>query len=159
MLCATGGDFRQVARGTDCSGGGGVVVILIFALVISLMDRPGVWQNVVVPEAAFKARDWAQGHNWSPIPGQRGNKKYENSTGLLLQGGDYVEYDIDGNKPRGSERVVVDKKTGKSWYTNDHYNSFVPMPDMSREEFDALRGDDGYNAPPCGAIVDQVPAC
>jgi ribonuclease T1 len=28
---------------------------------------------------------------------------------------------------RGAERIVIERRTGKAYYTGDHYKTFVPM--------------------------------
>ena len=40
------------------------------------------------------------------------------------------EYDVDPKvrgKNGGAERIVIDQRTGKAYYTADHYRTFVPM--------------------------------
>ena len=47
-----------------------------------------------------------------------------------LPSGRYREYDIHPLVPggnRGAERIVVDQRSGKAYYTGDHYRTFVPM--------------------------------
>ena len=44
--------------------------------------------------------------------------------------GRYREYDVHPKVPgknRGAERIVIDQRTGKAYYTADHYRTFVPM--------------------------------
>lgn len=58
------------------------------------------------------------------------SKPFQNREGYLPKGGKYTEYDVNptqSNANRGSERIVVDKNTGKGWYTSDHYNSFTRL--------------------------------
>lgn len=47
-----------------------------------------------------------------------------------LPSGRYREYDIYPLVPgrnRGAERIVVDQRSGKAYYTSDHYRTFIPM--------------------------------
>ena len=93
-------------------------------------DQPTDDQPTEVPERANQVADYARTHNDSPPPGYKGNRVYENDNQALPEGGDYREYDIDPNvrgTPRNAERIVVDRNTGESWYTPDHYNTFQKM--------------------------------
>ncbi len=77
--------------------------------------------------AAATVYNFATSHNYSPPSGYSGGSVYENTTGLLPAGGNYREYDIYKVKPRASERLVIDidNPEGNSWFTPDHYDSFV----------------------------------
>jgi RHS repeat-associated protein len=59
------------------------------------------------------------------------SKIYHNKTEPLLpEGGKYIEHDIKpliSNLERGLERVVMDINTGKTWYTPDHYKTWIPI--------------------------------
>jgi RHS repeat-associated protein len=71
--------------------------------------------------------------NGQPPPGYVGGREFKNNEGLLPEGGNYVEYDVDP-KPtdgtsRNAERIVVDENTGQAWYTDDHYQSFIEITD------------------------------
>jgi ribonuclease T1 len=47
-----------------------------------------------------------------------------------LPRGRYREYDIDPRRPgqnRGAERLVIERETGRAYYTPDHYRTFVPV--------------------------------
>jgi guanyl-specific ribonuclease Sa len=65
----------------------------------------------------------------SPPKGYAGGRVFQNREGKLPKGGSYREYDVDPRGPggRNAERIVVDEKAGKAWYTGDHYGSFTPM--------------------------------
>jgi hypothetical protein len=64
-------------------------------------------------------------HNYAAPPGLKGNKPFRDEFGLL-PGGDYREYRLYGN-PGSAERLVIDRNNpeGNSWFTNDHYASFI----------------------------------
>ncbi|MFQ5608002.1 MAG: RHS repeat-associated core domain-containing protein, partial [Candidatus Zixiibacteriota bacterium] len=70
-------------------------------------------------DVAERARTTGGG---STTDGRKGGGKYDNSDGKLPEG-NYVEYDVDhkGDSGRSDRRVVYDKNTGKSYYTDDHY--------------------------------------
>ena len=47
-----------------------------------------------------------------------------------LPHGDYREYDVNPKRPgknRGTERIVIEQRTGKAYYSRDHYETFTPM--------------------------------
>lgn len=69
---------------------------------------------------------FAVSHNYAAPPGLKGNGQYRNENGLLPAGGDYREYRLYSS-PGSSERLVIDRNSpeGNSWFTNDHYASFV----------------------------------
>lgn len=58
------------------------------------------------------------------------SKPYKNLDNKLPRGGSYIEHDINpfaSNASRGTERIVIDTKTGNAWYTPDHYKTFVKI--------------------------------
>jgi RHS repeat-associated protein len=87
-----------------------------------------------------KTLEWAQEVNerWEDIQniielveggkgmphGVKGGRPWVNDRGQLPQG-DYREYDIRprGKGGRGTWRLIRDRKTGKWWFTDDHYDS------------------------------------
>lgn len=62
------------------------------------------------------------------FPGMKGGSSWKNSDGKLPKG-DYSEFDVfpKGEKGRAPDRIVVDKTTGKAYYTSDHYKTFTPL--------------------------------
>ena len=47
-----------------------------------------------------------------------------------LPRGSYREYDVNPKKSgrnRGTERIVIEQRTGKAYYTRDHYETFTAM--------------------------------
>ena len=82
-----------------------------------------------VPERAFGARDKIEASG-EPVEGGEGGDKFQNKEGLLPEGHEYVEWDVNGKNPgqtRDAERLVEDKTTGDWYYTGDHYGSFTKM--------------------------------
>jgi ribonuclease T1 len=73
--------------------------------------------------AAIVARDGA------PLPGYVGGREFHNRE-RRLPPGRYREYDVHPRAPgrdRGPERLVVERATGRAYYTRDHYRTFVPL--------------------------------
>jgi len=63
-----------------------------------------------------------------PFHYKRDGIVFENREGKLPTG-NYREYTVESieQKGRGSRRVLIDVDTGKAYYTDDHYNSFVQI--------------------------------
>ncbi len=64
-----------------------------------------------------------------PLPGYVGGREFRNRERLLPRGL-YREYDVNPKRrgrPRDAERIVIEQKTGKAYYTGDHYLTFVPL--------------------------------
>jgi ribonuclease T1 len=64
-----------------------------------------------------------------PLPGWVGGRVFENRE-RRLPPGRYREYDLHPRVPgrdRGPERLVVDQRSGRAYYTGDHYRTFVPL--------------------------------
>jgi len=60
--------------------------------------------------------------------GYVGGRVWQNREHRLPSGGGYREYDVNPKihgKDRGPERIIVDQKSGKGWYTADHYRTFT----------------------------------
>lgn len=83
-----------------------------------------------VPEKDCRAAEvvykFAVSHNYAAPPGLKGNAEYSNNTGRLPAGGDYREYRLHST-PGSAERLVIDRDNpeGNSWFTHDHYQTFV----------------------------------
>jgi ribonuclease T1 len=62
--------------------------------------------------------------------GYVGGRTWQNREKRLPKGGDYREYDVHPKvqgRNRGAERIVIDFKSMKGWYTADHYQTFIPI--------------------------------
>jgi ribonuclease T1 len=73
--------------------------------------------------AAIEERDG------EPLPGYVGGREFHNRE-RRLPPGRYREYDVHPRAPgrdRGPERLVVDRTTGRAYYSGDHYRTFVPL--------------------------------
>jgi ribonuclease T1 len=70
-----------------------------------------------------------QKRHGEPLPGYVGGRPFENRE-RALPPGRYREYDVHPKIPgrnRGPERLVIERRTGKAYYTRDHYVTFIPM--------------------------------
>lgn len=79
-----------------------------------------------------KARDLLkviQERHGAPPPGYLGGREFHNRERRLPKGR-YREYDVNPKtrgRPRDAERIVIEQRTGKAYYTGDHYRTFVPL--------------------------------
>ena len=82
-----------------------------------------------VPEKARAVLAEIQKRNGEPPPGYVGGRTFGNRERRLPRG-HYREYDVNPKKPgtnRGTERIVIEQRTGKAYYSPDHYATFTPM--------------------------------
>jgi hypothetical protein len=113
-----GGLYRLVALGLAAS--------LLPAL--ALADTDGR-----VPERALAALAEIQRRGGDPPPGHVGGRSFHNRERRLPRG-TYREYDVNPlrrGRPRDAERIVIEQRTGKAYYTGDHYRTFLPMNSSS----------------------------
>lgn len=63
-----------------------------------------------------------------PYKYPRDGIEFKNREGILPEG-TYREYTVDtpGAKNRGARRIVRDQNTGKTFYTDDHYQTFIQI--------------------------------
>lgn len=64
-----------------------------------------------------------------PLPGYVGGRIFHNRAGRLPRGR-YREYDVNPSvrgRPRDAERIVIEQRTHKAYYTPDHYRTFIPL--------------------------------
>lgn len=81
------------------------------------------------PDKAQAVLRTIQERDGDPPPGYVGGKTFHNRERRLPKG-QYREYDVNPKVPgknRGAERIVIEQRTGKAYYTDDHYRTFVPM--------------------------------
>lgn len=83
------------------------------------------------PQKAFTVADYARSHNGAPPPGYVGGATFQNREGYLDNDlGPFKEYDVNpqvSGQNRGPERIVLGPSHQASYYTGDHYSSFVTM--------------------------------
>lgn len=82
-----------------------------------------------IPSAARETLKAIEERHGEPPPGHVGGRTFQNRERVLPRGR-YREYDVHPKVPgktRGAERIVIDQRSGKAYYTADHYRSFIPM--------------------------------
>ena len=82
-----------------------------------------------VPEKAREVLAEIQKRKGEPPPGYVGGRVFGNRERRLPHG-TYREYDVNqkrSGKNRGTERIVIEQRTGKAYYSRDHYETFTPM--------------------------------
>lgn len=82
-----------------------------------------------IPSKAQAVLKAIQNRDGDPPPGYVGGRTFHNRE-RRLPPGRYREYDVNPVRPgrsRGAERIVIDQQSGKAYYTDDHYRTFVPM--------------------------------
>ncbi|MCM1323356.1 MAG: hemagglutinin repeat-containing protein [Acetobacter sp.] len=85
--------------------------------------------SIEIPDKAKAVLEKAQDTDYkNNLPGLKGGKSWQNNDGKLPDG-DYVEFDVFSKNEYGrtAERIVIDKITGKAYYTPDHYQTFKPI--------------------------------
>jgi ribonuclease T1 len=81
------------------------------------------------PDKAYALLEALKRRNGEPLPGYAGGKTFQNRE-RRLPGGRYKEYDVNRRQPgrsRDAERLVIEQGTGKAYYTDDHYRTFLPL--------------------------------
>ncbi|WP_447985115.1 ribonuclease domain-containing protein [Nitrospira sp. Nam74] len=83
----------------------------------------------VPPLKAQEILEAVQKRHGEPLPGYAGGRTFHNRE-RILPPGHYREYDVNpriAGRSRGPERLVIEQRTGKAYYTGDHYVTFIPM--------------------------------
>jgi ribonuclease T1 len=86
-------------------------------------------QERTAPKRAYDLLLQVQQRQGEPPPGYVGGREFRNRERRLPKG-QYREYDLNPKiqgRPRDAERIVIEQKTGKAYYTGDHYRSFIPL--------------------------------
>jgi ribonuclease T1 len=81
------------------------------------------------PQKAYDLLAKLQQRDGKPLPGYIGGREFQNRERRLPRGR-YREYDVNRKVPgqsRDAERIVIEQKTGKAYYTDDHYRTFILM--------------------------------
>jgi len=89
----------------------------------------GIERQAEVPQKARDVLAEIQKRNGEPLPGYVGGRSFANREHRLPRG-KYREYDVNPKirgRSRGTERIVIEQRTGKAYYSRDHYETFVPM--------------------------------
>ena len=96
---------------------------------MSAESSAGAIHDGDVPERAREVLAEIQKRNGEPPPGCVGGRVFGNRERRLPRGS-YREYDVNPKKPgksRGTERIVIEQRTGKAYYSRDHYETFTRM--------------------------------
>jgi len=81
------------------------------------------------PEKAYDLLTQLEKRGGRPLPGYVGGRDFQNRE-RRLPPGRYREYDLNPKirgRGRDAERIVIEQRTGKAYYTGDHYRTFVPL--------------------------------
>lgn len=136
---------------TSTAGAKGWLVLAVVAVVIGLsgvgvpgcdaatsppadapafsLDKSDIERSQEVPDKVFEIFGEIQRLQGNPPPGYVGGRPFQNRERRLARGR-YREYDVNPTVPgqhRGPERLVIEQRTGKAYYTHDHYRTFVPI--------------------------------
>ncbi|MEQ1793184.1 MAG: ribonuclease domain-containing protein [Nitrospira sp.] len=82
-----------------------------------------------VPLKAQELLKRLQEREGAPLPGYIGGRDFQNRERRLPRG-HYREYDVNPKirgRSRDAERLVIEQRTGKAYYTGDHYRTFTPL--------------------------------
>jgi len=100
-----------------------------------VVSPPGAGADLVgsgpVPDKAREVLRQIQARHGQPPPGHVGGRQFGNFE-KRLPPGRYREYDVNprrAGRNRGAERIVIEQRTGRAWYTGNHYRTFVPIED------------------------------
>jgi len=111
-----------------------LVLALVVPLAGSALPAPAagcVTGPSGVPSAAFTVAEYARSHNGAAQPGYVGNTTFQNREGYLDNDlGPFEEYDVNprvSGQSRDAERVVLGPTKAASYYTGDHYSTFITM--------------------------------
>lgn len=98
-----------------------------------IQSPPAITQgHGAVSVAPLKAQDLLkrlQERGGAPLPGYIGGRDFQNRERRLPRGR-YREYDVNPKirgRSRDAERLVIEQRTGKAYYTSDHYRTFTPL--------------------------------
>lgn len=84
---------------------------------------------IPAPQKAYDLLTRLEERGGIPLPGYVGGREFQNRERRLPRGR-YREYDVNPKirgRGRDAERIVVEQRTGKTYYTGDHYRTFVPL--------------------------------
>jgi ribonuclease T1 len=82
-----------------------------------------------VPQKVYDLLPRLEERGGSPLPGYVGGREFQNRERRLPRGR-YREYDVNPKirgQSRDAERIVIEQRTGKAYYTGDHYRTFIPL--------------------------------
>lgn len=83
----------------------------------------------LAPQKAYDLLKRLEARQGIPLPGYVGGRNFQNRERRLPRGY-YREYDVNPKirgRARDAERIVIEQRTGKAFYTGDHYRTFIPL--------------------------------
>ncbi len=83
----------------------------------------------LAPQKAYELLKRLEERKGIPLPGYVGGRDFQNRERHLPRGY-YREYDVNPKirgRGRDAERIVIEQRSGKAYYTGDHYRTFVPL--------------------------------
>lgn len=99
----------------------------------ALVEQPPVTRSAASetgpPKKAYDLLTALQDRQGVPLPGYVGGRDFQNRERHLPRG-QYREYDVNPKirgHSRDAERIVIEQRTGKAYYTSDHYRTFIPL--------------------------------
>ena len=93
---------------------------------------PHIRDEQTAPQRAQDLLVRLQARHGKPLPGYVGGRTFQNRE-HRLPSGDYREYDVNPNirgRSRDTERIVIEQDTGRAYYTDDHYRTFIPLNEI-----------------------------
>lgn len=96
---------------------------------LSPLTDPGTGPVATAPQKARDLLKLLQERDGAPLPGYIGGRNFQNRE-RRLPSGRYREYDVNPRvrgRSRDAERIVIEQRSGKAYYTGDHYRTFVPL--------------------------------
>lgn len=133
--------FPRIRRFSQC-----LVTVLLLGLMVCAWPSAGTGlaepliqsptavtqDHDAVSMAPLKAQDLLkrlQERDGAPPSGYIGGREFQNRERRLPRGR-YREYDVNPKirgRSRDAERLVIEQRTGKAYYTGDHYRTFTPL--------------------------------
>lgn len=124
LLCSTGMAWALPAIAADFSNGpphGPTLSVMV--------ETEDAAQFATPPQSARDLLKLLRDRDGAPLPGYIGGRDFQNRERRLPRGR-YREYDVNPKvrgRSRDAERIVIEQRTGKAYYTGDHYRTFVPL--------------------------------
>lgn len=95
-------------------------------LITSAASAPATGE---VPQKIRDVLKAIEGQDGTPLAGYVGGREFHNRERRLPRG-HYREYDVNPKlrgRPRDAERIVIEQRTHKAYYSPDHYQTFFPL--------------------------------
>jgi guanyl-specific ribonuclease Sa len=92
-------------------------------------SEPTEEHAALAPQKAYDLLKRLEERQGTPLPGYIGGRDFQNRERRLPRGY-YREYDVNRKirgRGRDAERIVIEQRSGKAYYTGDHYRTFVPL--------------------------------